>query len=68
MIASDNPSAFKYRSSTLINAASCAPAEWPITKNRFGSPPYSAMWSLTQRADRATSRIMVVMSTAGNKR
>src|SRR4051794_11300560 len=38
------------------NAASCAPAEWPMTSRRSGSPPYSAMWSCTQRIDFATAR------------
>jgi hypothetical protein len=38
----ETPCSSRRRSSVQISAASCAPAEWPPTKMRFGSPPYSA--------------------------
>ena len=57
-----------FRSSVQSRAVSWAPAEWPMTNSRFGSPPCSAMWSCTQPTARATSRTMVALSTAGSSR
>jgi len=47
----------RYRSSKVSNAARCPPAEWPLTKMRFVSPPNSAAcWTVHAKAA-ATSSI-----------
>ena len=48
-------------------AASCAPAECPMTKIVFGSPPYSLAWSWTQRIALAMSPAISLMRDVGQE-